>query len=97
MFNWFGLFQVVVGDPSKQNVLDLLRGMMKLHQANHIPVRLGVIMAVNPDSSVSGLEDAGVAVLNAFNFVTEKSGPLSALSFVVNVSLSYLYTTITSI
>ena len=49
------------------------------------PLHVGVVFAVNSSSSVSGLDDAGVAVLCAYNYVSQYKNQKSALNFLQQV------------
>jgi UDP-glucose:glycoprotein glucosyltransferase len=48
---------------------------------------MGLVFAVNPLQSVTGNTDAGVALLNAFNYVSDIKDAYSGLSFITDVSL----------
>lgn len=50
------------------------------------PLRLGIVFAITPNLSKTGLNDAGIAMLNAFNYVAEAKNPYSGLSFITDVS-----------
>lgn len=51
--------------------------------------RIGLAFAVNTDPSADGFTDAGIAMLNVFNFVAEEKGSLySGLSFLTDVRLT---------
>lgn len=75
---------VLVVDPAKPES----RAIIKLAESfvvHNAPVRVGLVFAVNSDASVSGRADAGVAMLNAFNYVAQRSTPIDALSFITDV------------
>lgn len=61
---------VIVADPSKSTTADLIR-LIESFVTHSAPVRLGLVMAVNSDESVRGYDDAGLAMLCAFNYVAE--------------------------
>lgn len=66
-----------------------IRGVLKLLESlvvHSAPLRVGLVLSVNSDVSVTGLEDAGVAMLCAFNYVTQKHDAISALNFLSSVS-----------
>lgn len=50
------------------------------------PVRVGLAMRVNPDVTVTGLKDAGVALLCAYNYMAQEKGTRDALGFIISVS-----------
>ncbi|XP_067014377.2 UDP-glucose:glycoprotein glucosyltransferase isoform X2 [Anabrus simplex] len=75
---------VIIADPSKVEA----RPLLKLAESFYIhlaPLRIGLVFAVNPDLNVSGLQDAGVALLNAFNYVSETKDQYHGLSFITDV------------
>ncbi len=43
------------------------------------------MFVVNDDDSVDGTQDAGVAMLRAFNYIRKKENPVKALSFITDV------------
>jgi hypothetical protein len=46
--------------------------------------RIGYVFIVNPDKTVSGMTDPGVALLNLYNFAkTDKNSPAKALDLLV--------------
>lgn len=45
------------------------------------------MFAVDADQSVSGNVDAGVALLNAFNYISDVKDAYSGLAFITSVSL----------
>lgn len=44
------------------------------------------MFVVDPDQSVSGNADAGVALLNAFNYISDVKDAYSGLAFITSVS-----------
>lgn len=48
------------------------------------PIRVGVVFST-PPLSVSGLESATVALINAFNYVSEEKDRYTGLSFITEV------------
>lgn len=65
-----------------------IRGLLKLVESfvyHTAPIRVGFVFAVNSSSAITGLDDAGVAMLCAFNFISQKKSPTSALNFVGSV------------
>ncbi|XP_037075354.1 LOW QUALITY PROTEIN: UDP-glucose:glycoprotein glucosyltransferase 1-like [Pollicipes pollicipes] len=79
---------VLVLDPSRRSSLDLLTLAQSLF-TNQMPFTLGLVLAVTPDPDVTGLQDAGVAMAEAFNYVLREEkaprAPFKALSFLVDV------------
>lgn len=54
--------------------------------------RIGLVFVVNDDDDVDGMQDAGVAVLRAFNYVAEESDNQMAFDVVVSVSRLQMFT-----
>ena len=75
--NFFSLVFVV--DPASPEARSLLKIAFSFY-AHDIPIRVGLVFAVNPDkTAVSGLDDLGVALLNLYDFVKTDSKPAKAL------------------
>lgn len=75
---------VVIADPSKDNAKDILK-LAESFYIHRAPLRIGLVFAVNPDMTVMGNQDAGVALLNAFNFISQNTVPYDGLSFITDV------------
>ncbi|XP_075538389.1 UDP-glucose-glycoprotein glucosyltransferase isoform X3 [Dermacentor variabilis] len=75
---------VVIVDPSKENAKDILK-LAESFYVHRAPLRVGLVFAVNPNMSVTGNEDAGVAMLNAFNFISQNTVPYDGLSFITDI------------
>uniref|UniRef100_A0A0A9Y4P1 UDP-glucose:glycoprotein glucosyltransferase n=2 Tax=Lygus hesperus TaxID=30085 RepID=A0A0A9Y4P1_LYGHE len=73
---------VICGDPSKQEVIPLIK-LVQSFLIHNAPLRLGIVFAV--DGTKTGLEDSGVALLNAYNYVLEMSDSAEALNFLTDV------------
>lgn len=75
--------QVIIGDPARQSVWPLMK-LIESFYVHTAPLRLGLVFAVN--NTASGLEDAGVALLNTYNYIAEVKDPYQGLSFITDVS-----------
>ncbi|KAI5693935.1 hypothetical protein M8J75_008163 [Diaphorina citri] len=62
----------------KRNLYSLLIESFYVHSA---PLRIGLVFNINPADEVTGLQDAGVAMLNVFNYIGEIKKPHEALAF----------------
>ena len=81
--NFFNL--VVICDPSKAKCRPLIK-MLESFYLHRAPTRIGIIFAVNPDmENASGENDAGVAFLNAYNWVRQEHSSKDALAFITKV------------
>ena len=49
------------------------------------PTRIGLVFKINSDPSTTGEHDVGVALHNAFNFISTDKDPADALSFITDV------------
>ncbi|KAJ1350987.1 hypothetical protein KIN20_006920 [Parelaphostrongylus tenuis] len=77
--NLFNLIFVV--DPSEKNSRNLMKIAYSFY-VHEIPLRIGLIFALNDSKNVSGLDDSGVAILNLFNFLAVDSSYHEALQTV---------------
>ncbi|XP_039296318.1 UDP-glucose:glycoprotein glucosyltransferase [Nilaparvata lugens] len=77
---------VIIGDPSQRAVWPLIKMAESFH-LHSSPLRIGLVFAVNSTKG-TGLNHAGVALLNAFNYVAETKDSFDALSFVTDVYAS---------
>ncbi len=84
------LFNVVIMcDPSKRESMSLLK-LLESFYVHRAPTRIGIVFAVNSDQDASGKTDAGVAFLDAFNFISSQDNKenADALSFITDVYAS---------
>lgn len=61
---------VIVADPSKAATAELIR-MVESFITHNAPFRVGLVIAVDPEESLRGFDDPGMAMLCAFNFISE--------------------------
>lgn len=65
--NFFNL--VLIADPSKAATRPLMK-MLESVVLQRAPTRVGLVFAVDPDlEAKNGLNDAGVAFMNAYNYI----------------------------
>uniref|UniRef100_A0A4W5NP63 UDP-glucose ceramide glucosyltransferase-like 1 n=1 Tax=Hucho hucho TaxID=62062 RepID=A0A4W5NP63_9TELE len=60
---------VVILDPTHESSAELLN-VAEMFYSNNIPLRIGLVFVVSDVDEIDGMEDAGVALLRAFNYVT---------------------------
>lgn len=80
--NMFNL--VLLIDPTDKNV----KGILKLVESfviHSAPIRVGLVLSVNDTNGLSGLNDVSVAMLCGFNYVSQTTDGVKALSFLNNV------------
>ena len=56
-----------------------------------IVTRLGLVLVVDGNMSVTGRDDAGVAFARTFDFIKADQSPAKALSFITDVSVLFTY------
>uniref|UniRef100_A0A2K5DG78 UDP-glucose ceramide glucosyltransferase-like 1 n=1 Tax=Aotus nancymaae TaxID=37293 RepID=A0A2K5DG78_AOTNA len=61
---------VFIVDPAHETTTELIN-TAEMFLSNHIPLRIGFIFVVNDSEDVDGMQDAGVAVLRAYNYVAQ--------------------------
>ncbi|XP_040835082.1 UDP-glucose:glycoprotein glucosyltransferase 1 isoform X2 [Ochotona curzoniae] len=62
---------VFMVDPTHESTAELIN-TAEMFLSNHIPLRIGFIFVVNDSEDVDGMQDAGVAVLRAYNYVVQE-------------------------
>lgn len=75
---------VLILDPSKKESHDILK-LAESFYVHKAPVRIGLVFAVSSNMSVDGFQDAGVACLEAFNFISQDKTPYDGLSFLTDI------------
>ena len=83
--------QVIVADPSKASAAELIR-LVESFLTHNAPFRVGLVFAVDQDESLRGFDDPGLAMLCAFNFISEsfagrEDANYKALKFLIEVSV----------
>ncbi|KAJ8942871.1 hypothetical protein NQ314_009935 [Rhamnusium bicolor] len=68
-------------DPENRELLKLVESFV-IHTA---PLRIGIVFNVNDSTTLNGLEDAGVAMQCALNYVTQKKDAPTALGFIRSI------------
>uniref|UniRef100_A0A673G7E7 UDP-glucose ceramide glucosyltransferase-like 1 n=2 Tax=Sinocyclocheilus TaxID=75365 RepID=A0A673G7E7_9TELE len=61
---------VMILDPTQENTAELI-SVAEMFYSNNIPLRIGVVFVVNDSDEVDGMQDAGVALLRAFNYIAD--------------------------
>ena len=80
--NFFNI--VIMCDPSRKDSRALLKNLEAFY-VHRAPTRIGIVFTVNDSPEVSGMDDAGVALLDAFNYISGNSQPYDALAFITDV------------
>ncbi|XP_028968483.1 UDP-glucose:glycoprotein glucosyltransferase 1 [Galendromus occidentalis] len=77
----------IVGDPASPEAQDMFK-FAESFFTHRAPVRIGFVFAVNQDLQVNGLNDGGVAMLNAYNYIAQNKKPIDGLAFITEVYAS---------
>uniref|UniRef100_A0A8C2UXN0 UDP-glucose:glycoprotein glucosyltransferase 1 n=1 Tax=Chinchilla lanigera TaxID=34839 RepID=A0A8C2UXN0_CHILA len=75
---------VFIVDPTHENTAELIN-TAEMFLSNHIPLRVGFIFVVNDSEDVDGMQDAGVAVLRAYNYVAHEVDEYHAFQTLTHV------------
>ncbi|XP_066537014.1 UDP-glucose:glycoprotein glucosyltransferase 1 isoform X2 [Hoplias malabaricus] len=62
---------VLILDPTHENTAELL-SVAEMFYSNNIPLRIGLVFVVNDADDIDGMQDAGVAMLRAFNYIADE-------------------------
>uniref|UniRef100_A0A672T791 UDP-glucose ceramide glucosyltransferase-like 1 n=1 Tax=Sinocyclocheilus grahami TaxID=75366 RepID=A0A672T791_SINGR len=76
---------VMILDPTLENTAVLI-SVAEMFYSNNIPLRIGVVFVVNDSDEVDGMQDAGVALLRAFNYIADDIDSQMAFDAVISVS-----------
>ena len=75
---------VIMCDPAAAVTKPLLK-LLESFYVHRAPVRIGLLFSVSSDQEKSGDNDAGVALVNAFNYIAMNKDPYDALAFITDV------------
>uniref|UniRef100_A0A671YS00 UDP-glucose ceramide glucosyltransferase-like 1 n=1 Tax=Sparus aurata TaxID=8175 RepID=A0A671YS00_SPAAU len=62
---------VIILDPTQENAAELL-SVAEMFYANNIPLRIGLVFVVSDEDDVDGMQDAGVALVRAYNYISDE-------------------------
>ncbi|MGH0151390.1 UNVERIFIED_CONTAM: hypothetical protein FKN15_020190 [Acipenser sinensis] len=62
---------VIIVDPTGESTAELIN-VVEMFFNNHIPLRIGLVFVVDNSEDIDGLQDTGVALLRAFNYISEE-------------------------
>jgi UDP-glucose:glycoprotein glucosyltransferase len=80
--NFFNV--VVMCDPSLAATKPILK-LVESFYVHRAPTRIGIVFSLSTDLERTGENDAGVALLNAFNYISGSKEPYDALAFITDV------------
>uniref|UniRef100_A0A8C3TC04 UDP-glucose glycoprotein glucosyltransferase 2 n=1 Tax=Chelydra serpentina TaxID=8475 RepID=A0A8C3TC04_CHESE len=72
-------------DPVQEHAADFVK-LAELFYHNNIPLRIGFVFILNTNEEIDGNDDAGVALLRAFNYIAEESDTSQAFIAMINVN-----------
>ncbi|XP_018611764.1 UDP-glucose:glycoprotein glucosyltransferase 1 isoform X2 [Scleropages formosus] len=75
---------VIIVDPTHQNTAELL-SVAEMFLSNNIPLRIGLVFVVSDNEEVDGMDDAGVALLRAFNYIADEVDNQQAFDAVISM------------
>uniref|UniRef100_A0A8C4VSW5 UDP-glucose ceramide glucosyltransferase-like 1 n=1 Tax=Gopherus evgoodei TaxID=1825980 RepID=A0A8C4VSW5_9SAUR len=71
-------------DPVQEHAADFVK-LTELFYHHNIPLRIGFVFILNTNEEIDGNEDAGVALLRAFNYIAEESDTSQAFISMINM------------
>ena len=74
---------VLILDPSKRETHDMLK-LSESFYVHKAPLRIGLVF-INQNETADGFNDASVAFLNAFNYISQEKSNYEGLSFITDV------------
>ncbi|KAA8582021.1 hypothetical protein FQN60_008761, partial [Etheostoma spectabile] len=75
---------VIILDPTQENAAELL-SVAEMFYANNIPLRIGLVFVVSDEDDIDGMQDAGVALVRAYNYVSDEVDSQSAFEAVISM------------
>uniref|UniRef100_A0A7N9AML1 UDP-glucose glycoprotein glucosyltransferase 1 n=1 Tax=Mastacembelus armatus TaxID=205130 RepID=A0A7N9AML1_9TELE len=68
---------VIILDPTQENAAELL-SVAEMFYTNNIPLRIGLVFVVSNEDDIDGMQDAGVALVRAYNYISDEVDSQSA-------------------
>uniref|UniRef100_A0A8C4EH43 UDP-glucose ceramide glucosyltransferase-like 1 n=1 Tax=Dicentrarchus labrax TaxID=13489 RepID=A0A8C4EH43_DICLA len=75
---------VIILDPTQENAAELL-SVAEMFYANNIPLRIGLVFVVSDEDDIDGMQDAGVALVRAYNYISDEVDSQSAFEAVISI------------
>ncbi|XP_068608113.1 UDP-glucose:glycoprotein glucosyltransferase 1 [Brachionichthys hirsutus] len=75
---------VIILDPTQENSAELL-SVAEMFYTNNIPLRIGLVLVVSDEDNVDGMQDAGVALLRAYNYISDEVDSHSAFEAMISM------------
>uniref|UniRef100_A0A673B0B5 UDP-glucose ceramide glucosyltransferase-like 1 n=1 Tax=Sphaeramia orbicularis TaxID=375764 RepID=A0A673B0B5_9TELE len=77
---------VIILDPTQENSAELL-SVAEMFYSNNIPLRIGLVFVVSDEDDIDGMQDAGVAMVRAYNYICDEVNSQSAFEAIIRVSI----------
>ncbi|KAL2076561.1 hypothetical protein ACEWY4_027843 [Coilia grayii] len=75
---------VIILDPTQENTAELL-SVAEMFYSNNIPLRIGLVFVVSDEEDVDGMQDAGVALLRAYNYIADEVDSQQAFDSIISM------------
>ncbi|XP_047197614.1 UDP-glucose:glycoprotein glucosyltransferase 1 isoform X1 [Hippoglossus stenolepis] len=75
---------VIILEPTHENSAELL-SVAEMFYANNIPLRIGLVFVVSDEDDIDGMQDAGVALVRAYNYIKDEVDSQSAFEAVISM------------
>uniref|UniRef100_H2UQ26 UDP-glucose ceramide glucosyltransferase-like 1 n=1 Tax=Takifugu rubripes TaxID=31033 RepID=H2UQ26_TAKRU len=75
---------VMILDPVQEYAAELL-SVAEMFYTNNIPLRIGLVFVVSDEEDVDGMQDAGVALVRAYNYISNEVDSQSAFDAVISM------------
>ncbi|XP_008310365.1 UDP-glucose:glycoprotein glucosyltransferase 1 isoform X2 [Cynoglossus semilaevis] len=75
---------VMILDPSQESASELL-SVAEMFYANNIPLRIGLVFVVSDEDDIDGMQDPGVALVRAYNYISDEVNSQSAFEAVISM------------
>ncbi|XP_054652260.1 UDP-glucose:glycoprotein glucosyltransferase 1 isoform X2 [Dunckerocampus dactyliophorus] len=75
---------VIILDPTQANAMELF-SVAEMFYSNNIPLRIGLVFVVSDEDDIDGMQDAGVALLRAYNYISDEVDSHNAFEAVISM------------
>ncbi|KAM7403318.1 hypothetical protein PAMA_003984 [Pampus argenteus] len=75
---------VIILDPTQEHTAELL-SVAEMFYSNNIPLRIGLVFVVSDEDDIDGMQDAGVALVRAYNYISDEVDSQSAFEAVMSM------------
>uniref|UniRef100_A0A3Q3WAW8 Uncharacterized protein n=1 Tax=Mola mola TaxID=94237 RepID=A0A3Q3WAW8_MOLML len=80
---------VIILDPTQEYAAELL-SVAEMFYANNIPLRIGLVFVVSDEDDIDGMQDAGVALVRAYNYISDEVDSQTAFEMFNQIPLGGL-------